>query len=228
MSKLGVGVAILALLTFGVLPMRAHAQVSDPVGIITTWVKELDAYDFDAAVALLADRSFVILILLPPDTEAVYKGKEEIRQALESYKEDNTRIQLVGTPHLENGTIVWIERRSSDSLKALGINSVDILGEGLMAGGKIKAILYSLTPESAARVQAALASGKVPTGMPRTGSDADLNIMWLLMLGSLFTISGLLLRIASYSRHGHQLVLKSPLPNAGSSGWMRSFAERRK
>ena len=53
-----------------------------------------------------------------------------------------------------------------------------------MAGGKIKAILYSLTPESAARVQAALMSGKMPTGMPRTGSNAYLNIIWLLVLGA--------------------------------------------
>ncbi len=201
MKTLRVSLVILVFLVIGTSPVQAHAQDADSANIITTWVTAVDAYAFDAALILLADRSFVILIRLPPDTESVYKDKAEIRQVLESYKEDNTRIQLVGTPRLEKGTVTWIERRSSDSLRALGISSVDILGEGLMAGGKIKSILYSFTPKSAARVQAALASGKMPTGMPRTGGDAEVGIAWLLMLAGLLTICGFLLRTLSNDTH---------------------------
>ncbi len=197
MKTLQVSFMILAFLVVGTSPVQAHAQEADSTRVITTWITAVGAYDFDAALALLADRSFVTLILLPPDTETVYKGKEEIRQVLESYKEDNTRIQLVETPRLEKGTVTWIERRSSGSLRALGVSSVDILGEALMAGGKIKSILYSFTPESAANVQAALASGKMPTGMPRTGVLANFGsawLAWLLMLGGMLTICGFLLR----------------------------------
>ena len=176
------------------LPAPVDAQSSDPVAVVTTWVKALDTYEFDTAVSLLSEESFVIIVLPQSGDVTIYKGSDEIRRLMESYKPTNTHLRLVGIPRIIHGTVTWTERLSSDNLRRQGLASVDILGEALLSGDKIKSIIYSLTPESAKKVQVVLGTGITPTGMPRTGGDLRWGATRLLILAGLFAISGAILR----------------------------------
>lgn len=187
----------LALATMLAIPARAFAQPqpADPVSVATAWIAALDARNFDRALNLLDDEAYLIYYSPPPDGLVTYSGKEEIRLELQNYERDNIRVQLLEPPTLERGTVSWVERQSSNSLQQIDILSVDLVVDALVEDGKIKSIIYELTSESAAEIEAAKQSGsKTPTGMPRAGEQSVLAPGWLALLGSVSVLAGLRFR----------------------------------
>jgi len=171
--------SLAAVLILGVTilsPGKVLARTSNVVqpvegpAVIEAWVDALDAQDVAAALALMADESFLILSTVEGDSIDTYSGKAEIEELLQVYIMDNVRFRLERTPQEENGTTFWTESRTSDMLGKLGISAAEYVGEALVSGGKITSLIYTPTPETEAAI--ARATGVEPTGMPRTGVDA--------------------------------------------------------
>lgn len=148
--------AVLAILLVGpVSRFTGYAQTQQPstdsVAIAQNWVSLLDAHDFDGAVVVLDNDAYLIL-----DTSVSgedinnYQGKDQIRQALEQYAQDDTRTRITAGPEDVNGTTAWTETQSSTLWTALGVDSVDVMADAIIETGRIKSIIYELTAESAA------------------------------------------------------------------------------
>jgi hypothetical protein len=156
-------------------------QPSEGPAVIEAWVDALDAQDLEAALALLAEESFLILSTVEGDSIDTYSGKAEIEELLQVYIMDNVRFRLERTPQEENGTTFWTESRTSDLLGKLGIPAAEYVGEALVSGGKITSLIYTPTPETEAAI--ARATGVEPTGMPKTGVDALDVEKWVAWVG---------------------------------------------
>lgn len=157
------------------MPHGAAAQTAIPTGpeTIRAWVDALDAQDPDAAVALLADDSFLIFETTQGDQVSDFAGKAEIRAALEEFVSGDIRVRFVREPQDENGTTFWLESRSSKMLASLGIASAEYTGQALVADGKILSLIYTPTPET----EAAL-TGSTGVGMPSTGEGPTDGVRW--------------------------------------------------
>ncbi len=192
-------VALAVLLTTAV-SWQAYAQQTDPSSVVRAWVAELGVHDFDAAVSLLADDARITFVPPPPGKADTQVGRDEVKQELLNTHTDRAQIKLVGTPIVDGDNVSWVERQSSEDLASLGIDSVDFQAEGVVTGGQIKSILYTLTPASAAKVEAAISiSEAAPTGMPRTGGVPSLYGQ-LALLGSLLFAVGLLVNALACHR----------------------------
>lgn len=200
-------------MTLGVLFMvpatgyaQEQGQETDPIVIAQAWVSAVDAHDFDAAVALLNDDSYLIVVPPAPSSNInSYQGKNEIRQVLQQYAANNTHVQIVDGPVVINGTTTWTERQSSDSLLRAGVPSIQVTVDALIEGGKIKSIVYELTPDSAAQIAHSEGEGGRDTGtaapsgvgMPKTGAGIPAGVpfpMWWVVISALVVLAGIGLR----------------------------------
>jgi hypothetical protein len=150
-------VGLLALL---VVPARVHAQGVDPPALVRGWVDALNARNYDAALSLMSEGGFLIYVATPEGNTTTSEGKGQIRQALQGYRDDNTHIDLVGQPYIENGTLIWTEQLSSASLRSLGISSVLVTANAITEGGMFKSILYEPAPGSALALSQAVSNAR--------------------------------------------------------------------
>lgn len=201
-SKLLFAVLALALSMASLATPQVYAQQTDPVSIANAWITAIGVYDFDAAVALLDDDSYLVLSIAPSGKATTYAGKDEIGGALRSYAIDNVRVDLVSPPQLVNGTVTWVERQTSDSLRQLRVASVDVTADAIIENGKIRSIVYELTAASALRIAAAQRAANSRMGMPRTGiGEQDVRAMLtLVLLGGATVLLGLGLALAARQR----------------------------
>lgn len=188
------------------------------LSIAGLWVNALDTRDFQAALSLLDDNSY-LTYLPPPDRDGIttYSGKTEIATAFQIYSAENVRVRLIGEPTIEHGTLTWTEGQSSDSLRQIGLVGVQVTANAIVQNGKLKSIIYELDQESALQLaealgrasngplspyiaelvgQAATVTGPVPPnmGMPSTGHGGTLpDMLSLLIVSALALAAGLLL-----------------------------------
>jgi hypothetical protein len=208
------------LLVLLVVPARVRAQGEDPTALVRAWVAALNARHYDAALSLTVEDAFLIYVTTPEGNITTYEGKGQIRQALQGYGNDNTQIELVGQPHVENGTLIWTEQLSSTGLRSLAIPSVQVTANAIVEASTFSSILYELNPDSALVLAQALSNprnkqvnidplspigaligispsgttGGGLTGMPRTGGGTAMPL-WLTVPGLLLLLVGLALRL---------------------------------
>jgi hypothetical protein len=205
-----------------VVPPFVHAQGEDPPALVRGWVDALNARNYDAALTLMSDSGFLIYVTTPEGNATTYEGKGQIRQALQGYGDDNTHIEVVGQPYVENGTLIWTEQLSSTSLRSLGISSVLVTANAITEGGMFKSILYEPTPGSALALSQAVSNARNKhvnidpvspiggligistagttgggiTGMPRAGREIAMPL-WFTAAGLLLLLAGLALRLGT-------------------------------
>jgi len=161
-------------------PGNTAAQTSAPLTgpeVVRTWVGALASHDLDAALLLLADESFLIFESTQGDQISTYAGKGEIRTALGEFVAGDIQVRLVSGPQDENGTVFWLESRTSVLISSRGIASAEYTGQALVTDGKIVSLIYTPTPET----EAAL-NGPTDVGMPTTGAgptDVERWAIWI-------------------------------------------------
>src|SRR5689334_18747997 len=105
--------AFLLVVALLALPAQVHGQTEDPSALVSAWVAALNARNYDAALSLTAEDAFLIYVTTPEGNATTYEGQAQISQALQGYGSDNIHIELIGRPHIENGTLIWTEQLSS-------------------------------------------------------------------------------------------------------------------
>jgi ketosteroid isomerase-like protein len=176
--------AMILLAVMIVLPTGLYAQDADPASIAGALVEALMAKDIDAAMALLADDAVVTVIPPPTGTSGVFTGKEEIRAWYELLVSWNFRAEISNF-QVEGDKATWTTRTWADPFEPLGILPLEYHAEGVFRDGKIVSYTDTMTEDSAARLNAAMASLPV-TGGARPGGRL---LLWLgagaVLIGSL-------------------------------------------
>jgi ketosteroid isomerase-like protein len=168
-------------------PVGICAQETDPVAMIMAWNDAQNARDADAALAFLADDAFITLV--PPPMEGddgIFRGKEEIRAWWENLYALNG-ASTVSNCQVEGETVTCLLNYTDDSLKALGLDSIDNEFVVVVREGKIQTYTATMTEES----QAALMAAMTPPVMPETGGSTLPSHAVVAILGGLIGISGL-------------------------------------
>lgn len=171
----------------------ALAQASDPISVVTTYVRE---YPGDAALDLLSDDAVVTIVPPPPGTSGVWTGKEAIRTGLFPFaRSQNSRPEIIGSPVVEGNKVTARVMVQTNDFRRLGVGPVEHTNEAVVEGGKIKSFTSTMIPSERERVAAAARAAQPPAGMPRTGGEQSWGLTALLLiLAAVATTAGGILR----------------------------------
>ena len=178
--------ALMVVVLMLAFPAGICAQETDPVAMIMAWNDAQNAGDADAALAFLADDAFITLV--PPPMEGhdgIFRGKEEIRAWWENLYALNG-ASTVSNCQVEGETVTCLLNYTDDSLKALGLDSIDNEFVVIVREGKIQTYTATMTEESLAALMAAMS----PESLPETGGIVFPSYAVLAILGGLIGIIG--------------------------------------
>lgn len=178
---------IVSLCALAVLsPTGVQAQADSPLAIARALVAAESAHNVEAAVALFADDATVVVPLYTRNT------REGIRAWQQELADQNFEAEFV-SPQVDGNWVTWTGKISLDPWRRLGVAPLDGQWEMTVEAGRIKFFRFSLTPDSTAKLQAAMTGQTTSQTLPTTGS-ARLPFTWLL-IGGLSLLGGLVLRL---------------------------------
>jgi acetyl esterase/lipase/ketosteroid isomerase-like protein len=145
----------LCLLVAAIIPLAGCQAKSDEVA--TQLAEAVNAQDLDAALALFAEDAVVNSVSPEPFT-----GKAEIQGWLEGMFADNFKLDME-ILQAEGDTVLEQDVVRMDSLRDLGIASLEGTSNIVVQGGKITALSFAFTEESLAELQVAMMNAIPPT-----------------------------------------------------------------
>ncbi|MBZ0310831.1 MAG: hypothetical protein K8I82_32530, partial [Anaerolineae bacterium] len=128
----------------------------DPVSILRAGFGVVNAGVSDPSVSF-ADDAVVTIIPPPPGTNGVISGSEARAAWIQDTVNQHIHIELVMAVPTGPNTAIALVRVSLDSWREAGIESTDNVYQVVTENGKIKYLAISMTPESGARLGAAMA-----------------------------------------------------------------------
>ena len=189
-------IAMTALVVMLALPAALYAQETDPVAVVMAEIEALNAGDIDAALALYADDVVIKLVPpIPPDSPDTYTGKAELRAWFEGLVAVNWKGELE-ILQVEGDTVTTKSRTWADPTRALGVAPLEATLVYAVQDGKIKGWTWTLSDESLAKLQAAMAA------LPESGGDAFPTYALVMALGGLAIVGGIGLTLLR--RRSHQ------------------------
>jgi len=193
MKMLLITMTVLPLAVLLVSPGALYAQETDPEAVIAALIQAVNAGDIEAALALFADDASVTIVPPPPGMETgTFTGPEEIRGWLEGLKAMNVKIELE-ILQVDGGTVTARNVFWADMMQPLGIGPLVAMDVYTVSDGRLTSLTSTLTDESLAEMQAAMAA------LPETGGTTPIGtlLLWLGAGGLLLLALGLGLRRAS-------------------------------
>jgi hypothetical protein len=175
MITVTVMVAVLAL------PVALHAQETDPLTIVNSWLEALNAGDVDAALSYLADDAQIT-------TDQVYTGKEEIRGWYEGLVGANG-VSTLSACQVDGETITCSNVYTDDGLQAMGVDFLEGALVLVVRDGKIQSYSFTPSPESLAKLP------PPPATLAETGEGSLSPYHLLMALGGLVVAGGVLITI---------------------------------
>ncbi len=144
-------------------PTPAPPALNPLGGIVEAMAKSLNAGDVEGALAYFTDNATVKLNGVPPDVPDSYRGKTRIRQwfkdLLAGHFEIKVEMQKAEGDAVTSKTSTW-----QDATRQLGIAPLIATEVYEVKDGKIKSLTWTISPESLAKLQAAMpASTPAPT-----------------------------------------------------------------
>lgn len=162
--------ALMLAATLAVIPAAAAAD--DPLSVVETLDATVNAQNVDGALALFADDATVHQSPPQPGSTGAYQGKAAVRTFLASIVAQHIHFDLAAPRQVAGERVTWINNTSIDPWRTLGIAPLQGQGNATVQGGKIVSLAIALTPDSMAKLQAAMASA-APSGAPRTGGGGE-------------------------------------------------------
>jgi ketosteroid isomerase-like protein len=128
---------------------------ASPLAVARDFEAELNDHDLDRLVECFTEDAVVTFIPSPPPTlPRQVQGKAEIRQLADRLMpgfQIASRDYALGTHQVTLDATV-----STESLRSLGILSVDVTAEVAVAGGKVSAFTLTFSNDAMARLQASV------------------------------------------------------------------------
>jgi ketosteroid isomerase-like protein len=183
-------IAMTMLVGMLALPLALYAQETDPAAVVTAYYEAALAGDIDAYLALVADDAVVVI-----PGFGTYTGLEEIRAWMEGLSALNAHSEYE-ILQVEGDTVTLRTTYTDDDFRALGVvlEADEVI---VVQDGKVTSDTWTITDESMAELQAAMAA------LPQTGGDPYPSYALLMALGGLAIFGGLGLERLRRSRHQH-------------------------
>ncbi|MBI4789708.1 MAG: nuclear transport factor 2 family protein [Chloroflexi bacterium] len=158
------------------VPMPTVVPSPDLASVIKSQVDALNAGNVDAVMAFFADAATQTMQPPPAGQSGVWTGKEQIRGFFSGLIADHFSVELSNVK-MAGDKITYTCTFSTDSYKKLGVAPIVAVEDTVFEGGKIKSKTITLTPESLAKIQAAMAAAQAkaaptPTTAPPTSAPA--------------------------------------------------------
>lgn len=136
---------------------------STPAGarseVVLACLSALNAGDLEGALWHLADHAECSLIGFAPGHPRALKGKEQLRSWFKELAAQHLRVTgdilAIKAALVTTGTLCW-----TDFTRQLGVAPLAATGQVLIEDDKIRTIEWTIHPESAAKLQAALRHAK--------------------------------------------------------------------
>jgi protease I len=138
-------------------PTATPVPTPDPAAVIKSLAAALNAGNVDAVMAFYADDATITHKPAPAGQSGILTGKEQIRGFIQGLVAGNfsgevSNLKVMGDKVTLTGTL------STDTYRKLGVAPIVIAEEAVIVGGKIKSETMTVTPESLAKIQAAMAA----------------------------------------------------------------------
>jgi hypothetical protein len=174
-------IAVTVMVAVLALPVALHAQETDPLTIVNSWLEALNAGDVDAALSYLADDAQIT-------TDQVYTGKEEIRGWYEGLVGANG-VSTLSACQVDGETITCSNVYTDDGLQAMGVDFLEGALVLVVRDGKIQSYSFTPSPESLAKLP------PPPATLAETGEGSLSPYHLLMALGGLVVAGGVLITI---------------------------------
>lgn len=165
------------------LPSALFAQVTDPAAVVTGSTEAFQAGNYESALDYYADEA-VYKILMPGAPEQTYTGQAAIRAWWQELVAQHFELQ-VEVLNVTGDTVTTRTQTWVDFTRNLGIAPLVATEVYVVRDSKIISVTWTPTEETAAKLQAAMAS------LPETGGQPILGYMSLMVLGGLVLLGGL-------------------------------------
>ena len=186
-------IAITTLVLVLALPAALYAQETDPASVVKAASERLSAGDLEGYLALWADDGTFQVVGLPSGPET-YKGKEQLRSEFEDEIANHIEIQ-VEVLKVEGDTVTTRTTSWHDFTRQIGVAPLEATEVYVIKNGKIASETWTLSPESLAKLQAALAT------LPETGGVAFPTYALVIALGGLAILGSFGLRWLRHRSH---------------------------
>ncbi|MHB8630231.1 MAG: hypothetical protein ACYDEO_29040 [Aggregatilineales bacterium] len=135
----------------------AKAQATDPISIVSGFQAAENTPTTDAAAALLADDVVITIAPPAPNKNNVYNGKAAAQGWLSANVSQHFHADIAANYQIGPDSVLSVGRVSMDAWTKLGLNSLDAIAQIVVRDGKIEFLTITLTPQSGAKLGAALA-----------------------------------------------------------------------
>jgi ketosteroid isomerase-like protein len=121
---------------------------TDPVAVILAMNDLCNAGDLEGVLALFSDDA-VLRNLPPPDPPEIglLNGIQEIRAWFAPQIQHHLHV-ISQNYQTAGDTVTWDTTISEDTLRAVGIDSLEVMAEAIVQDGKITSFSITPTPES--------------------------------------------------------------------------------
>ena len=178
-------ILMMALVLMLALPVALYAQETDPVPIVDAWTDALNAGDLDGALSYLSDDAVLTFIPPPiPGDDGVFSGKEEIKGWYQGLVAANG-VSTMSDCQVEAETVTCLNGYADADLEGMGVGSLEFEWVATIRDGKIQGYTVTMTPESLAKMEVAMAA------LPETGGVAFPFYALAIALGGLTLVGGL-------------------------------------
>ncbi|CAG0943245.1 hypothetical protein ANRL1_01259 [Anaerolineae bacterium] len=157
----------------------------DPMAVIKSLSDALNAGNVDAVMAFFADDATQTQTPPPAGTSGVRTGKEQIRgffagMIAGKFSGELSNLKVTGDK------ITYTSTFSTDTYRKLGVAPLVAAEEAVFEKGKIKSQTITVTPESLAKIQAAMAAAQAkptaaPDGEVMATKNEDVLGVWLMI-----------------------------------------------
>ncbi len=147
----------LALCAIALAACAAPAPSADPASLIKALTDAMNAGNVDAAVAFYMDTATQTQQPPPTGQSGVRTGKEQIRGFIKGLLDDHFNVELSNLK-VAGDKVTYTCTFSTDTYRKMGIAPLVTVEEAVFEGGKIKSQTITVTPESLAKIQAAMAA----------------------------------------------------------------------
>ena len=182
-------IATTTLVVMLALPVALYAQDTDPMSIVNAWLDALNAGDIDAALSYLADDAVLTFIPPPiPGDDGIFSGKEEIKGWYEGVAAANG-VTTISDCQVVGEKVTCLDTYTDADLQNMGVDFIDMEWAATVRDSKIQGYTVTMTPESLAKLEAAMAA------LPETGGAAFPSYALAMALGGLAVLGGLGLKL---------------------------------
>lgn len=146
-------------------PTATPVPPPDPAALIKSLVDALNAGNEDAAIAFYADDAVRTQQPPPSGQSGVWTGKEQIRGVTKGMIADHFSVELSNLK-VAGDKVTYTCTFYMDTYRKMGVAPLVVSEEAVFEKGKIKSQNVTVTPESLAKIQAAMAAAQAKAAPP--------------------------------------------------------------